>query len=167
MRKNSQYISISEYCKANGLKPTKFYETLSRHPELAKKLKTNAKGERVLDEKAITAAGAILRKENRAKRGRSSASSAADEINILAAKNEVLRKEVSRLKCENEMLKAVLTGRNEKRRKTSRCKKENPKMIYYRKTLIPKCHFPKILIFCSSVKTAAGRNPRKPSSLLQ
>lgn len=93
MRKNSQYISISEYCK------------------------TNAKGERVLDEKAITAAGAILCKENRAKRGRSSASSAADEINILAAKNEVLRKEVSRLKCENEKLKAVLTGRNEKRRK--------------------------------------------------
>ena len=70
MRKNSQYISISEYCKANGLKPTKFYETLSRHPELAKKLKTNAKGERVLDEKAITAAGAILRKDNRAKQGR-------------------------------------------------------------------------------------------------
>ena len=117
MRKNSQYISISEYCKANGLKPTKFYEMLSGHPELAKKLKTNAKGERVIDEKAITAAGAILRKENRAKQGRSSASSAADEINILAAKNEVLRKEVSRLKCENERLKAVLSGRNEKRRK--------------------------------------------------
>lgn len=57
MRKNSQYISISEYCKANGLKSTKFYETLSRHPELAKKLKTNSKGERVIDEKAITAAG--------------------------------------------------------------------------------------------------------------
>lgn len=73
MRKNGKYISISEYCKANGLKPTKFYEALSRHPELAKKLKTNAKGERVLDEKAITAAGAILRKENRAKQGRSPA----------------------------------------------------------------------------------------------
>ena len=97
MRKNSQYISISEYCKANGFKSTKFYETLSRHPELAKKLKTNAKGERVHDEKAITAAGAILRKENRAKQGRSSASSAADEINILAAKNEVLRNEMSNL----------------------------------------------------------------------
>ena len=97
MRKNSQYISISEYCKANGFKPTKFYETLSRHPELAKKLKTNAKGERLLDEKAITAAGAILRKENRAEQGRSSASSAADEINILAAKNEVLRNEMSNL----------------------------------------------------------------------
>lgn len=59
MRKNSQYISISEYCKVNGLKPTRFYEALSRHPELAKKLKTNAKGERVLDEEAITAAGEI------------------------------------------------------------------------------------------------------------
>ena len=97
MRKNSKYISISEYCKANGLKPTKFYEMLSGHPELAKKLKTNAKGERVHDEKAITEAGAILRKENRSKRGRSSASSAADEINILAAKNEVLRNEMSNL----------------------------------------------------------------------
>ena len=96
---------------------------LSRHPELAKKFKTNAKGERLLDEKAITAAGAILRKENRAKQGRSSASSAADEINILAAKNEVLRKEMSRLKCENERLKAVLSVRNEKRKKTLRCKK--------------------------------------------
>ena len=79
------------------MKPTKFYETLSQHPELAKKLKTNAKGERVLDEKAITAAGAILRKENRTKQGRSSASAAADEINILAAKNEVLRNEMSNL----------------------------------------------------------------------
>ena len=117
MRKNSQYISISEYCKVNGLKPNKFYETLSRHPELAKKLKTNAKGERVIDEKAITAAGAILRKDNRAKQGRNSTSSAADEINILAAKNEVLRKEMSRLKCENERLKAVLSVRNEKRKK--------------------------------------------------
>ena len=97
MRKNSQYISISEYCKANGLHTTKFYETLSRHPELAKKLKINTKGERVLDEKATTAAGAILRKENRAEQGRSSASSAADEINILAAKNEVLRNEMSNL----------------------------------------------------------------------
>ena len=77
----------------------------------------------MLDEKAITAAGAILRKENRAKQGGSSASSAADEINILAAKNEVLRKEMSRLKCENERLKAVLSVRNEKRKKTLRCKK--------------------------------------------
>ena len=87
MRKNSQYISISEYCKANGFKSTKFYETLSRHPELAKKLKINTKGERVLDEEAMMTARAILRKENRAEQGRSSASSAADEINILAAKN--------------------------------------------------------------------------------
>ena len=73
-------------------------------------MKANSAGERVLDEEAMMTARAILRKENRAKQGRSSASSAADEINILAAKNEVLRREVSRLKCENERLKAVLTG---------------------------------------------------------
>ena len=60
-------------------------------------MKANSAGERVLDEKAITAAGAILRKENRAEQGRNSASSAADEINILAAKNEVLRNEMSNL----------------------------------------------------------------------
>uniref|UniRef100_UPI003FEEE367 hypothetical protein n=1 Tax=Eubacterium sp. TaxID=142586 RepID=UPI003FEEE367 len=110
MRKNSKYISISEYCKSNGLKLTKFCETLSRHPELAKKLKTNAKGERLLDEKAITAAGAILRKEKKAQLCKSPASSAADEINILAAKNEVLRYLFSRLNCEYEWLIAVLSG---------------------------------------------------------
>ena len=64
---------------------------LSRHPELARKMKANSAGERVLDEKAIMAAGAILRKENRAKQGRSSASSAADEINILAAKKSAAK----------------------------------------------------------------------------
>ena len=86
MRKNKKSCSISEFCRNNNFRTLEFYKMLSRHPELAKKLKTNAKGERVLDEKAITAAGAILRKENRAKQGRSSASSAAVEINILAAK---------------------------------------------------------------------------------
>ena len=60
-------------------------------------MKANSAGERVLDEEAMMTAGAILRKENRAKQGRSSASSAADEINILAAKNEVLRNEMSNL----------------------------------------------------------------------
>ena len=117
MRKNKKSCSISEFCRNNNFRTLEFYKMLSRHPELVKKLKTNAKGERVLDEEAMMTAGAILRKENRAKQGRSYASSAADEINILAAKNEVLRKEMSRLKCENERLKAVLSGRNEKRRK--------------------------------------------------
>ena len=70
---------------------------LSRHPELARKMKANSAGERVLDEEAMMTARAILRKENRAEQGRSSASSAADEINILAAKNEVLRNEMSNL----------------------------------------------------------------------
>ena len=45
---------------------------LSRHPEPARKMKGNSAGERVLDEEAITAAGAILRKENRAKQDRGS-----------------------------------------------------------------------------------------------
>lgn len=49
-------------------------------------MKANSAGERVLDEEAMMTARAILRKENRAKQGRSSASSAAVEINILAAK---------------------------------------------------------------------------------
>ena len=97
MRKNKKSCSISEFSRNNNFRTLEFYKMLSQHPELAKKLKTNAKGECVLDEKAITEAGAILRKENRAKQGRSSASSAADEINILAAKNEVLRNEMSNL----------------------------------------------------------------------
>ena len=110
MRKNSQYISISEYCKANGLKPTKFYETLSRLPELAKKLKTNAKGERVLDEEAMMTARAILRKEKIEDRRKRSAADAANEMNILAAQNEELSKEVGRLKCENQRLKKVIVS---------------------------------------------------------
>ena len=86
MRKNKKSCSISEFCRNSNFRTLEFYKMLSRHPELAKKFKTNAKGERLLDEKAITAAGAILRKENRAKQGRSSASSAAVEINILESK---------------------------------------------------------------------------------
>ena len=117
MRKNKKSCSISEFCRNNNFRTLEFYKMLSRHPELARKMKTNSKGERVLDEKAITAAGAIIRKEKKAQLCKSPVSSAADEINILAAKNEVLRKEVSRLKYENERLKAVLTGRNKKRRK--------------------------------------------------
>ena len=55
MRKNKKSCSISEFCRNNNFRTLEFYKMLSRHPELAKKLKTNAKGERVLDEKAITA----------------------------------------------------------------------------------------------------------------
>ena len=97
MRKNKKSCSISEFCRNNNFRTLEFYKMLSRHPELARKMKGNFAGERVLDEEAIMTARAILRKENRAKQGRSSASSAADEINILADKNEVLRKEMSNL----------------------------------------------------------------------
>lgn len=114
MGKHSKFYTVSEYCKKNNLQPIKFYEMLSRHPELAKKLKANSKGERLLDEKALVAAGAILRKVEKAKHSKSPMSAAADEINILAAKNEELRKEVMRLKGENEKLRIALTRNNSK-----------------------------------------------------
>ncbi|MGN1135112.1 MAG: hypothetical protein ACI4SF_02725 [Oscillospiraceae bacterium] len=114
MRKHSKFFSISEFCKSNGLQPIEFYEILSRHPELAKKLKSNAKGERLLDEKAITGVKAILRKIEKAKHSQSPMSAAADEINILAAKKEELRKEVIRLRAENDKLKNALRSRRSK-----------------------------------------------------
>lgn len=80
---------------------------LSRHPELARKMKANSAGERVLDEEAMMTARAILRKEkidDRRKR------SAANEINTLAVQIEELRKEVRRLKCENQRLKKVIVS---------------------------------------------------------
>ena len=57
MRKNKKSCSISEFCRNNNFRTLEFYKMLSRHPELAKKLKINTKGERLLNEKAITAAG--------------------------------------------------------------------------------------------------------------
>ena len=70
MRKNKKSCSISEFCRNNNFRTLEFYKMLSRHPELAKKLKTNAKGERVLDEKAITAAGEIQENSQSDRRGR-------------------------------------------------------------------------------------------------
>lgn len=70
MRK--KFCSISEFCKSNRLEPLQFYRMVSRHPELARKMKANFAGERVLDEEAIRTARAILRKENRAKQDRGS-----------------------------------------------------------------------------------------------
>ena len=114
MRKHSKFFSISEFCKSNGLQPIEFYEILSRHPELAKKLKSNAKGERLLDERSIKAAGAILRKIEIEKHSKSPMSAAAVELNLLAAKNEELRKEVVRLRAENEKLKNALRSKRSK-----------------------------------------------------
>ena len=98
MTKYSKYLSVSKFCKRNGIKPYKFFQILNRHPELARKLKTNSAGKRVLDEEAMLAARAILRKEKIEGGQKCSASSAAVEINTLAAQNEELRKEVARLK---------------------------------------------------------------------
>lgn len=61
---------------------------VSRHPELARKMKGNFAGERVLDEEAMMTARAILRKEKIEDRRKRSAVGAANEMNILAAKNK-------------------------------------------------------------------------------
>ena len=63
-----------------------------RHPELARKMKANSTGERVLDEEAMMTARAILRKEKIEDRRKRSAADAANEINTLAVQIEELRK---------------------------------------------------------------------------
>ena len=63
MRKNKKSCSISEFCRNNNFRTLEFYKILSRHPELARKMKANSAGERVLDEEAMMTARAILRKE--------------------------------------------------------------------------------------------------------
>ena len=98
MAKKSKYLSVSKFCKKNGIRTYKFFQILNRHPELARKLKTNSAGKRVLDEEAMLAAKAILRKEKIEGDQKPKATSAAIEINTLAAQNEELRKEVARLK---------------------------------------------------------------------
>ena len=110
MRKNKKFCSISEFCKSNKLESLQFYKMVSRHPELARKMKANSAGERVLDEEAMMTARAILRKEKIEDRRKRSAADAANEINTLAVQIEELRKEVGRLKCENQRLKKVIVS---------------------------------------------------------
>ncbi len=108
MPKHNKYLSISEFCEQNGFKTYKFYKILSRYPELARKMKTSSAGERMLDEEAMRTAKAILRKEKTDDRLKRSAAAAANEINILVAQIDELRKEVGKLKCENERLKKFI-----------------------------------------------------------
>ncbi len=117
MAKHSKYLSISEFCEQNGLKTYKFYKILSRYPELASKMKTSSAGERMLDEEAMRTARAILRKEKIEDRQKRSAANAANEINILVAQIDELRKEVGKLKCENERLKNFICCQKAGRKK--------------------------------------------------
>ena len=117
MRKNHKFCSISEFCKSNRLDPLQFYKMVSRHPELARKMKANFAGERVLDEEAIRTARAILRKEKIEDRRKRSAVGAANEMNILAAQNEELRKEVRKLKCEIDRLQRYIRTQQQNERK--------------------------------------------------
>lgn len=96
MRKNKRSCSISEFCRNNNFRTLEFYKMPRRHPELARKMKANFAGERVLDEEAMRTARAILRKEKIEDRRKRSAADAANEINTLAAQIEELRKEVGR-----------------------------------------------------------------------
>lgn len=111
MPKQNKNVLISDFCKKNGFKTYEFYKILNRSPELARKIKTNSAGKRVLDEEAMRTAAAILRKDKFVDKQRSSA---AKEINILIAQNEELRKEVTRLKCKIEKMRFALLGKNEK-----------------------------------------------------
>lgn len=129
MRKNKKFCSISEFCKSNKLESLQFYKMVSRHPELARKMKANFAGERVLDEEAIRTARAILRKEKIEDRRKRSAVGAANEMNILAAQNEELRKEVGRLKCENQRLKKVIVSLRTTIRKQAVCKIFHPELL--------------------------------------
>ena len=110
MRKNKKSCSISEFCRNNNFRTLEFYKMPRRHPELARKMKANSAGERVLDEEAMRTARAILRKEKIEDRRKRSAADAANEINTLAVQIEELRKEVRRLKCENQRLKKVIVS---------------------------------------------------------
>ena len=129
MRKNKKSCSISEFCRNNNFRTLEFYKMLSRHPELARKMKANSAGERVLDEEAMRTARAILRKEKIEDRRKRSAADAANEMNILAALNEELRKEVGRLKCENQILKKVIVSLRTTIRKQAVCKFFHPEML--------------------------------------
>ncbi len=116
MSKHSKFLSISEFCEQNGFKTYKFYKILSRYPELARKMKTSSAGEHMLDEEAMRTAKAILRKEKTEDRRKRSAADAANEINILVAQIDELRKEVGKVRCENERLKKYISREKKKRR---------------------------------------------------
>lgn len=111
MSKHGEYMLISDFCKSHDIKTYRFYEMLNHTLELARKIKTNSAGKRVLDEDAMRTAMAIFRKDKFVDKQRSSA---AREINALIVKNEELGKEVTRLKCENQKLRSALSGKNEK-----------------------------------------------------
>ena len=117
MRKNKKSCSISEFCRNNNFRTLEFYKMLSRHPELARKMKANSAGERVLDEEAMMTARAILRKEKIEDRRNRSAADAANEINTLAVQIEELRKEVRKLKCEIDRLQRYIRTQQQNERK--------------------------------------------------
>lgn len=111
MSKHKKKYFVTEFCEMNNLKPNKLYGVLRRHPELARSLKINLRGQRKIDEESAKSVLAFLRKDKLEKGGgdrKKCISGIADEINILAAQVDDLRKEVKNLKIENERLKKYI-----------------------------------------------------------
>lgn len=122
MGKRKKFQSIDEYCKRCGFNSVMFYDVLRRKPSLAAELKTNSKGERVLDEESMDAVGKILRakleeQERKARKAKIEAASA-EEINSLVSENEKLKRDIKSLKCEIECLREVLAGRKAERKES-------------------------------------------------
>lgn len=112
MSKHKKKYFVTEFCEMNNLKPNELYGVLRRHPELARSLKINLKGQRKIDEESAKSVLAFIRKDKLKKGGgdkKKCISGIADEINILAAQVDDLRKEVKNLKIENERLKKYIS----------------------------------------------------------
>lgn len=124
MGRNRKLHSISEYCARHGLEIGIFFDELVKHPKYSERLRTNSRGEYVIDEDALMYVGDILRA--RKSRCRMCAGTAIDkkgavaavaaEINSLTYEKEQLRAEIKRLTLENERLRRIIKdGETEKR----------------------------------------------------
>lgn len=111
MNKHKKKYFVTDFCKMNNLKPNELYGVLRKHPELARSLKINLRGQRKIDEESAKSVLALICKDKLEKGGgdrKKCISGIADEINILAAQVDDLRKEVKNLKIENERLKKYI-----------------------------------------------------------
>lgn len=115
MSGRKKFQNIDEYCKRCGFNSVMFYEVLRKNPSLATNLKTNSKGERVLDEESTAAVGKIL--QRKARKAKIEAA-AAEELNFLVSENEKLKQEIKLLKYEIESLRGILTVRKAERKES-------------------------------------------------
>lgn len=121
MRRNRKMHSINEYCMRSGLEAGIFFDELKKHPKYSERLRTNSRGEYVIDEDTLMYIGDILRGRKKCRQGNGTdtkgcAVAVAAEINSLIYEKEMLRAEIKRLNIENERLcKIIKDSENEKR----------------------------------------------------